>query len=55
MTPTGASYTLSLIFRGVRIFLIPASTTINAIYVPKEMPFDVKSYQEVVSYYGINK
>jgi len=55
MTPTGASYTLSLTFRGVRIFLIPASTTINAIYVPKEMPFDVKSYQEVVSYYGINK
>ncbi len=55
MTPTGASYTLSLTFKGVRIFLIPASTTINAFAIAEELPFDVKSYQEVVSYYGINK
>lgn len=55
MTPTGASYTLSLTFKGVRIFLIPASTTINAVAIAEELPFDVKSYQEVVSYYGINK
>ncbi|MDD4777186.1 MAG: hypothetical protein PHV53_02740 [Fermentimonas sp.] len=54
MTPAGTSYLTSLTFTGVRIFLIPASNTINASIKADELPFDVQSYDAAVSFFGFD-
>lgn len=53
MTLTGASYTTSLTFRGVRIFLIPASLTISASALQNQLPFDRTDYDSLAEYLGI--
>lgn len=67
LTPAGANYTASVSFRAVRIFLIPASTTITGTAAPsidgvgtKKVNLSLEammklSYQEACEYFGFEE